>query len=45
MTIYTIEFMIYKYINKAVNYIKSNFKRKILADILIKNNNFHMIKI
>ena len=33
--------MIYKYYNKAVNYIKYNIKRKILIDILIKDNNFH----
>ena len=33
--------MIYKYNNKAVNYIKYNINKKILIDILIKDNNFH----
>ena len=41
MIIHIIESIIYKYNNKAVKYIKLIFKRKILIDILIKDNNFN----
>ena len=41
MIIYIIEFIIYKYYNKIVKYIKLTFKKKILIDISLKNNNFH----
>ena len=36
-----IKSIIYKYLKKFINYIKLIFKRKILADILIKNINLH----
>ena len=45
MMIYIIEFIIYRYYNKIAKHIKLNLKRIILIDILIKNNNFHIIKI
>ena len=35
MTIHIIEIMKHKYHNKAVKYIKLNFDKKILIDILI----------
>ena len=36
-----IKSIIYKYLKKFIDYIKLIFKRKILADILIKNINLH----
>ncbi len=45
MIIYIIEFTIYNYNNKAVEYIRLNLKKQISADILIRNNNFHIVKI
>ena len=43
--IHIIEFIIYKQYNKIAKYIKSAFKKKILIDILLNNNNFHIYKI
>ena len=37
-----IEFIIHNYHNKAVKYIKSISKKKISADILMKNKNLHI---
>ena len=41
ITINTIEFMIHKYYNKAVKYIKQIINKKILTDISIKNIDYH----
>ena len=41
MIINIIEFMICKYYNKIVKYIRQNIKKKILIDILIKNSNLN----
>ena len=45
MIIKKIECMIYKFHNKFVRHIKSNFDKKILIDILIENLSLHIIKI
>ena len=45
MIIYIIEIMNHKYHNKAVKYIKLNFDKKILIDILIKSLNLYIINI
>ena len=37
-----IEFIIHNHNNKAVKYIKSISKKKISADILMKNKNLHI---
>ena len=42
--IHIIEFIIYKYYNKAVKYIKYNIIKNIFIDILIKNKVFHKFK-
>ena len=44
MTINTIEFIIHKYYNKAVKYIKQIINKEISIDILIQNNNYHKSK-
>ena len=44
MIINIIEFMICKYYNKIVKYIRQNIKKKILIDILMQNKNFHKSK-
>ena len=36
--IYIIEFMTYNYYNKAIKYIRLNIIKKILINILTKNN-------
>ena len=41
ITINTIEFMIHRYYNKAVNCIKYNISKKILIGILMQNINYH----
>ena len=45
MIIYIIESTIHKYYNKFVRYIKLNFDKKILIDILIKSLNLYIINI
>ena len=45
ISINIIEYMIQKYYNKIVKFIKHNTYRKILIDMLIKNNSFHNNKL
>ena len=40
-----IEFIIHKYCNKVIKFIKHNTYRKILINIQIKNNHFHNNKL
>ena len=44
MTINSIEFIIHRYYNKAINYVKQIIDKETSIDILIQNNNYHKYK-